>query len=300
MDETNKDIEDKITKLFNKNNKIYNLSIIILYDDNNININKLLYSILNQNYIHYLNLELVIIDNGTNSFFNTFYNNKLLKKLFLNKNINIKIINLYEKKLKSIALNIGIKYSSNDLITFCDFNNVMFKNRLIYQCLLDNDNVKNINKIIYNKSNQNENYKYFSNKDYILDIFDNNILTSSNNIFFNKKNINYIFPINDLLDTDEKMSIIFIIINFLNNVFVEFNNNKLGINLNITENDNQKINSIIKKKILDEIDYRILPENIMSNNLENIFFEKISKSILKNFYSNKVDYLDFISDIYNI
>jgi hypothetical protein len=279
---------------------MYNISIICVYDNIDLNHIPLLYSILNQDYIHYLNIELVIIDNGTDSFFNKWNNNKLLQEMFLEKNINIKIINLFEKQIKSIALNIGIQNSLHKIVTFCNFNNIIFGYKLIYQCILNDNN--DDDKIIYNKYNINENYhQYFNSKNNILDILHETITTNSNNVLFNKNNIKYMFPVNSLLNTDEKNTIIFLITNYINNVLIEFNNTPIEMNdIMIDENNKNNYYKLIEKMISDNIDYRIIPENIINHNLDNLLFQKISKSIIKNFYSDEIEYIDLISDIYNI
>ena len=294
--------------IYSLHNKIYNISIITIYSNEfNKNYEKMLYSILEQEYLHLLNIEIVIIDNSKNNFFNIYDNNNLLKKNFLNKNIDIKIITLNKIVDYSYALNLGIKTSKHNLVTFCDFKYTMFNNRLIHQCIKYNDIMtenKNNIKILYNKSYNDEKCINIISKESLFDILnDNCIYFNINNIIFNKKDIIEYFP--KKYKNIEEMTMIFIILNCLNNNFIESDDNI--INFNSLDNlkkecCNYKFKYLIKDIVNNIYDYNITILDIANNNFNNTYFRKIKETINKKYYEYEYDnnYLDYIQYIYNL
>ena len=285
-----------VSNYLNSKNNIFNISIVIVYKESNFNYKDTLYSILNQHFLYYLNIEIIIIDNGTNNFYDLYNNDIEFKNLFIVKNINIKIIELNKIVQNSIAINIGIKYATHDLITLFNFNNIMIKNRLIYQCLLYNKNKINNYNIIYNKYNNDSiiiNDKNFLTN-YIDDNFpDTNKLTDINiyNVIINKKNIFYFFPnkiLKDYVDSDIEMNIIFIFMNILKNNNIYIKNNDISFE-NINSNYSNLYNKI-KVFIID---------NINNNHNKNNCLDDLFKKIEETYYNSNINYLEYISDIYN-
>ena len=298
---------------YSLHDKIYNISIITIYEDKfNKNYEKMLYSILEQESLHLLNIEIIIVDNSKNDFFNIYDNDTLLKKHFLTKNIDIKIVTLNNILNESYALNIGIKISKHNLITFCNFESTMINNRLIYQCIKYNDvlieDKKNV-KILYNKSYNDEKCINIISKESIFDIFNNNDLYFNiNNIIFNKKDIIQYFP--QKYKNIQEMTMIFIIFNCLNNNFIHTDDNIINFNsLNNLKKEclNYQFKYLIKNILNNICDYSITTSDIINNNFNNTYYRKISETINKKYYqsqnnneSNNNNYLDYIKYIYNL
>jgi glycosyltransferase involved in cell wall biosynthesis len=269
-------------------NKIFNISII-LYEDqiNDVDVyNKALYSILNQNYIYMLNIEIIIIHNNFKIFNNstesnglTYDQNNILKREFYEKNIDIKIIKLNKTVNRNIALNIGIKYSKNNLIYLYNIN--LDCNNLIERCLM-HDSCKN-NSPILSDLYCDDNKLDIINKLHVIDILaDKNICINVHNLLFNKELVKYYFPNESLCNKES--NIIFTIMNLLDN-----NNIKLN---NILNNSDKytfnKFRNFVSNNIKDT-----------NNNIKNIYFERIFTLLYNNYYNLQNNYLDYIESIIN-
>jgi glycosyltransferase involved in cell wall biosynthesis len=289
-------------------NKIYSLSIISIYKSEfNNNYEKMLYSLLDQEYLFLLNIELIILDNSEEDFYNIYNNNNLLKEKFLNNNIDIKIISLTNIVKESYSLNIGLEASKYDLVTFCDFDTTMYNNRLINQVLNYNNMLikkKNNAKILYNKSYENEKCISIISKDLIINIINNNNLYFNiNSIIFNKKDLYNYFPLK--YKNIEEMNIIFIILNCFNNIFVNYDDNIINLNNknNIKDESlNYNFKYLIKNITDNIIDYTITTSDIINNDFNSTYYRKISDVIIKIYYENNYDNLftlEYIKNIYN-
>jgi glycosyltransferase involved in cell wall biosynthesis len=140
---------DNDSRLDNEIKKIYNISIVMIYDNNITSYEDILKSISYQEYIYYLNIEIIIIDNSSSKLYDIFDSNTDLKDIILKKNINIKIIELNTIVNNSIALEIGIKNRKNNIIISYTFDKILLKDEIIYQALRYNSN------ILDNKSGEN-------------------------------------------------------------------------------------------------------------------------------------------------
>ena len=277
--------------IFDKNNnKIYNISIIIIYKNKFIQkCRTIIDSILYQEGLYLLNIELVIIDNNENNFLDYYNKEKDLKNNIINKNINIKIIRLNNNYNEGIMLNIGINYCSNELVTFIDYQNIMSHNRLILQALKYNE-LNNNTKILYNKTFDDEKLININSRESIINIFqNNNIYYNINNIIFNKKKVNIYFP--NKYKNIEEMTILFIILNILNNNFIICDENIINYYDSYKDKDNNF------KYLIDEITYN----NIILNTINSDYFNKIIiEDIIKKYYDNNINYLEYIENIFNI
>ena len=166
-------------------------------------------------------------------------------------------------------------------------------------------------KILYNKSYNDEKCINIISKESIFDIFNNNDLYFNiNNIIFNKKDIIQYFP--QKYKNIQEMIMIFIILNCLNNNFIESDDNI--INFNSLDNLKKKCYNYQFKYLIKDIlnnicDYNITTLDIINNNFNNTYYRKISETINKKYYDydnknkNEYDnnnYLDYIQYIYNL
>jgi len=297
--------------------KIYNISIIIIYD-NNSDYKKLLNSILNQEYLYYLDIELIIIDNTINNGknnFNKIFNKSIFKKQFYNKNINIKIVELNKKLSYSIIKNIGIECSSNKNITFLNFdefindNNIIFKS-IIYENIINK--YKNI-KILASLNNKFIDIKKID-KHILLNIFKNTVNFLDLNIeylFFDKELIKLYFPNKNIelkSNNDLESNLIFALLNIINNNFLKNDSKNISIKINKIEKDNKyfllNLKNFLEKKINyfdNYIDNLIGNELNSKNNNEEIdnLLKKVKDLIIDYYYDNNMIYTDFIESIYN-
>jgi mannosyltransferase OCH1-like enzyme len=265
-------INDKILDKNNINeiifNKIYNISIITIFN-NDDNYKNLLYSIANQEKFYKLNLELIIIDNTL--LFNDIYNNDIkLKKIFIEKNFDIKIIKLNVDNNIFDAFNIGIINCKYDIVSLFNINDIIIDNGILFQCYNYENLIlgeKNKYKILCSTKYKNIN---ILNNNFINNIYDKiefNII----NLIINKKYINYYFPNKNIkfnIENNIENNIIFFIINTINENYVYFDNNV------ITYKENILFNYKSEKKIIN-----------------NIF--------LYDYYDLNNDYIEFIKEIYN-
>ena len=290
QNEYKSDDQDSISNIINSNiinsNLLINISIIIVYtNEQSINI---LNDIINQKYLYYLNIEIIIIDNGIHNFYDKYIDSEF-KKDFIKKNIDIKIIDLNSTIEKSIAINIGIKYSKHNLIMIQMINENIHQNMLIKQCLQFNKMQEN-NKTFNILSMNPNNFKDIDNKDLIIDLNSTAII---NNLLFDKEYVKYYLPnknTNDLSDVE--IGIYFTIINVLNNNFIKFNN--------IEHIENIENNYHIPNKIFINFK-KFISDNITSsnNNIKPLYFSKILKLIINKYYDSDINYIKYISNIYN-
>jgi hypothetical protein len=252
-------------------NNIYNISIITIFNSN-LNYKNLLYSIANQKFFYKFNLELIIIDDTL--LFNDIYNNDIeLKNLFIQKNFNIKIIEIIELNIDNIydLFNIGIINSKYDLISFFNINDIIIDNGILFQ-FYNYENIillqKNKYKILCSTKHKNIN---ILNNNFINNI-SNKIQFGINNLIFNKKYINYYFP-NKKMKFNIENNLIFFIINTVNENYVYFDNNVI---------------TYTKENILFE--YKS----------DEKFIDNIHNDILLyNYYDSNNNYIEFIKEIHN-
>ena len=213
INNSNYNIKKKEYKIQDKNkiifNKIYSISIITIFNQK-LNYKNLLYSIANIEQFYKLNIELIIIDNidiekNLNSsessslfsetnvkenrmLFNDIYNNDIkLKKIFIEKNFSIKIINLnVDNNIYDIydIFNIGIINSKHKLISFFNIDDIIIDDEIFLKCY----NYENIISSSYNILNENKH------------ILNNNYTNIDNTYLHNYYNLNndYIEFINEI------------------------------------------------------------------------------------------------------
>jgi len=267
-----------------KLNKIFNISIILyeeVFKENNY-INTI-YSIINKDYFYYLNIEIIIFDNSSE-----LLNAKILRRLLYEKNIDIKIIKLNKVLNRNTLLNIGIKYSKNNLIFIHNSHSNIQNNKIINQCVLFDSYQSNDNKISVLSDLYSNKYNIdVINKLSIIDILDNkDICINLDNIIFDKKLINYNFPEETL--HEKESNIIFTIINLLDNKNIKFNTLSTNSNRKY-EKSFHKIRTLISNNIKDN-----------NNNIKNIYFERVYNIIYNTYYKTKNNYLEHIISIINI
>jgi GR25 family glycosyltransferase involved in LPS biosynthesis len=110
----------------------YNVSVIIPYYYTPKNIfRKSIISILNQRNLLYLNIEVILIDDGTHECLEYLKEIKEIEEMkYL---IKFKVIELNENVGVSKAIDIGIEYSSYDIIVRFDADDIMHPDRISYQ-----------------------------------------------------------------------------------------------------------------------------------------------------------------------
>jgi hypothetical protein len=108
------------------------ISIIMIYEDIIKDQYILFFDIFfNNKYLHLIDIDLIIIDNGTNNFYNLIYKNNELKTKILEKGINLKIIELKDYiKDEILCKNIGIEHCKYKLIKEYLFDNSIINNNL--------------------------------------------------------------------------------------------------------------------------------------------------------------------------
>lgn len=261
-------------------NKIFNISIIFyeeIFNDNNI-YNIALYSILNQNYIYFLNIEIIIIQHDY-----TISNDDILKRALYEKNIDLKIIKLNRIVNKNIELNIGIKHSKNNLIFIYDINKNLDCNKIIEKCLLYESYNSN-SPLILSDSYYIEDKLDTINKLHVIDILkDKNISINIHSLLFDKGLVKYHFPNESLCNKES--NIIFTIINLLNNTIIKID----GILNNSDQNSFIKFRNFILNNIKDT-----------NNNIKNIYFERVLDLLYNSYYKSESNYLDYIESIINL
>ena len=289
-------INDKF--LLSSSLKIYDISIITIYDKTVKLYENLLCSILNQDYLYYLNIEIIIIDNGTNSFFNEFHKNNI-KQVLYEKNIDVKIIELNKELPISHIKNMGIQNASNNFITFLNFNETIYDDRLIYKCMIYE---KKHAKILSNINNKFKNIKKIDNE-LIINMLNKNTINYMNMdfeyIFFDKRTIKLHFPtLNLTLNNEYECNLIFCILNVLNNNTVRIDSKNNSLKKNIIEKNNKYLLLNFKN---------LLNESLGHDNIElydftetkNKYLDKVNNFILEYYYSTDINYNDYIEYIYN-
>ncbi len=133
--------------------KIHNLSIIMIYRENNIPEELIFKNILKQEYIYNLNIEIIIIDNSTKS--NLRDLNNLYGTIF--HKLNIKMIDLYIIETNDIYSDdicnkIGLEYANYETVFHCDINEELDKEEFIdfFNDSEEKSDEKNSNKILFN------------------------------------------------------------------------------------------------------------------------------------------------------
>jgi len=243
-------------------NKIYNISIITVFNDK-LDYKKLLYSIGNQKDFYKLNLELIVIDNTSK--FNDIYNNDSdLKKIFLEKNFDIKIVELNVEQNIYNAFNIGIKLAKNELISLLNIDDIITNNNgILLQCYNYENIILSDNKYKIVCGTNNANINKLNNN--LINELINKTSFQINNIIFNKNNLNYLFP------NKKNETIYFFILNTLLNNNIYFDNNIITCNNNFENNlfkyESEKIDDNIDNIIYnyyDEYNYINLLKEIYS------------------------------------
>ena len=314
--------------------KIYNISIIIIYDETHINYENLLNSILNQDYLYYLNIELIIIDNGINinnideetiennkllnnifqykNNFNDKFNKNNYKKNFYNKNINVKIVQLNKKLSFSMMKNIGIQCSSNKFITFLNFNEFIYDNNIIYKCIIYENMIKKYKniKILSSLNKKFMNIKKLD-KNILINIFKKDTINyldlNIEYLFYDKDLIKLYFPNKNIdlkSNNDLESNLIFTIINIIDNNFIKNDIKNIGIKLDKIEKENNYFLLNLKNYLENKInDFEMLINNDVysDENMEddNILLEKIKNLIIEYYYDDNIFYTDYIESIYN-
>jgi glycosyltransferase involved in cell wall biosynthesis len=213
-----------INKLNSKTNTYYTISVILNVGDNSPN--NSLYSLLNQDYNEYFNMEIIIIINN-NNFQNIFQNNNELKDLCKIKNVKITIINLFEHSLLSALskYTIGLNLANNNYIIFMDSNDIISSNKIIYQCLKYDSIKKRDFTMLFNNiessNNDSNNYSIFFQKDNTQYHYQEYDLFTDNNIYYDKtilsKRINNEMLNNEKLDkNNQKNKINSFYLNYVN------------------------------------------------------------------------------------
>lgn len=186
--------------------KIYSISIIIPYYYTPFPIfKKAILSILNQRNIFFLNIEVILIDDGTRECYTYIKNIPEIKESSWG--FQFKIIELNQNIGVSDAISIGIQHSSHDLIVRFDTDDIMHPDRIGYQ-VFQYEQEKNKNIILFSH------FRGFSNslepKDYqprpgistyqdiIKDIHDQCHMwyVCHPSVFFHKKLVKSIYPRN--------------------------------------------------------------------------------------------------------
>jgi hypothetical protein len=140
-----------------KDSNIYNLSIIMVYDEDTDEIEKeqLFKNILEQEYIYNMNIEIIVIDNGNKkkTLYNRIFNSSEIKCNLLDKIIDLYIIETNELYTKEICNNIGLEFSKYNTVSYIDFNEEIEQTELIdfFENFNDED-------LTYKKSNNFQNY----------------------------------------------------------------------------------------------------------------------------------------------
>jgi hypothetical protein len=181
-----KNIKEEILKLENSISKYINgiieMSIIINIDDYLIKFyDKILFSLIKEDLLYKINLEIIIIDNcnGTKKLFDLYYYHNELKELFVKKNINLKIIEFNMENNYFICKNCGIFFSNNANIYYLSkkYKNEyvnQYINQYVYEFILEKVpqelienkryiDIKNIDSLAWKEYNKNNYLNYISN-----------------------------------------------------------------------------------------------------------------------------------------
>ena len=279
-------------------NSMYNVSVIIPYYYTPKNIfRKSIISILNQRNLLYLNIEVIIIDDGTHECLEYLKEIKEIEEMkYL---IKFRVIELNENVGVSKAIDIGIEKSSYDIIVRFDADDIMHPDRISYQISkLEKIDKKNIILSSHFKVfNDNlELTKYIPRSglknidDVINDVYNESHLwyACHPSVIFNKKYIIYKYP-NNCKNLCEDL--ILWIYNSCHDIEILYDCDVL----HLYRNNNNNI-SIKNKNIFDEWKYN--------------FIDLIKKSVnkkndIKNFLYNSYFNIDednniYIKEIHNI
>jgi len=181
-----KNIKEEILKLENSISKYINgiieMSIIINIDDYLIKFyDKILFSLIKEDLLYKINLEIIIIDNcnGTKKLFDLYYYHNELKELFVKKNINLKIIEFNTENNYFICKNCGIFFSNNANVYYLSkkYKNEyvnQYINQYVYEFILEKVpqelienkryiDIKNIDSLAWKEYNNNNYLNYISN-----------------------------------------------------------------------------------------------------------------------------------------
>ena len=186
--------------------KIYSVSIIIPYYYTPFPIfKKAILSILNQRNSSFLDIEVILIDDGTHECYTYIKNIPEIKES--SGGFQFKIIELNQNIGVSDAISIGIQHSSHDLIVRFDADDIMHPDRIGYQ-VFQYEQEKNKNIILFShfrgfsNSLKPKDYKprpgISSYQDIIKDIHDQSHMwyVCHPSVFFHKKLVKSIYPRN--------------------------------------------------------------------------------------------------------
>ena len=275
-----------------------NVSVIIPYYYTPFNIFKnAIISILNQRHLLFLNIEVILIDDGTHECI-TFL--KRIDEIYkLRHCIKFRVIELNTNVGVSDAISIGIKYASYDLICRFDADDIMHPDRIAFQ-VYKLDKINNKNVIIsshftgFNDNLDPINYicrPGINNfNDIKLDIEDKCQLwyVCHPSVMFDKRYVKCIYPINARGLPED---LILWIYNSANDIQIIYDadilhlyrNNENNTSLKNTTNFNNWKNNMIAK-------------------LKEIHFDKDkTKAYLENtYFTNEIPYLQHIQEIHKM
>lgn len=284
------------------NDDIYYVSILIPYYNTNIEIfNNAIYSILNQNNIDNLCLEIVVVDDGTHNVYQIINNNDIITNNIRDKNIKFKIIELKKNMGVSCALNIGLKMCSYNLICRFDADDIMHPDRIYYQALYyskRNENMILTNNFItfdnnFNKTQNNYVFGLNNIDDLMTDIYNNKHLwyACHPSIFFDKRKIKINYPNNCNNELCE--DVVFYILNLFEGTSIKYDEKILHLYRNNHTNTSyvNKENFNVWKNELK----RDVINNCDINEKKNAMI--FIKKIMKKYYNDDFDMYEHINDI---
>lgn len=109
----------------------HNLSVIIVYGEDNKSEKLDFKNILDQEYIYNLNIEIIIVDNGQKDLYQKIYQNDVIKRVFLVKMIDLYIIETNAIYSEDICNKIGMEYANYETVFYCGINEDLDKEEFI-------------------------------------------------------------------------------------------------------------------------------------------------------------------------